>query len=62
MGHMSMDGMDGTIAALRDLGIRRRIFIHINNSNPVLLADTPERAAVEAAGWEISHDGMRITA
>ncbi|MBV1829525.1 pyrroloquinoline quinone biosynthesis protein PqqB [Komagataeibacter sp. AV436] len=62
MGHMSMDGMDGTIAALRDLGIKRKIFIHINNSNPVLLADTPERAAVEAAGWEISHDGMRITA
>ncbi|MGS0647267.1 pyrroloquinoline quinone biosynthesis protein PqqB [Komagataeibacter melomenusus] len=62
MGHMSMDGMDGTIAALRDLGIKRKIFIHINNSNPVLLADTRERAAVEAAGWEISHDGMRITA
>ncbi|GBQ60170.1 pyrroloquinoline quinone biosynthesis protein PqqB [Komagataeibacter swingsii] len=62
MGHMSIDGMDGTIAALRDLGIKRKIFIHINNSNPVLLADSPERAAVEAAGWEVSHDGMRITA
>ena len=62
MGHMSIDGMEGTIAALRDLGIKRRIFIHINNSNPVLLADSPERAQVEAAGWEVSHDGMRITA
>ncbi|GCE91011.1 pyrroloquinoline quinone biosynthesis protein PqqB [Komagataeibacter diospyri] len=62
MGHMSIDGMDGTIAALQDLGIKRKIFIHINNSNPVLLADSPERAAVEAAGWEVSHDGMRITA
>ncbi len=61
MGHMSIDGMDGTIAALRDLDIGRRIFIHINNSNPVLLADSPERAQVEAAGWEVSHDGMRIT-
>ena len=61
MGHMSIDGMDGTVAALRDLDIGRRIFIHINNSNPVLLADSPERAQVEAAGWEVSHDGMRIT-
>ena len=39
MGHMSMSGDDGTIAAFRDLGIGRRIFIHINNSNPALLDD-----------------------
>ena len=39
---------------------RRKIFIHINNTNPVLLADSAERAAVEAAGWEIAEDGMEI--
>jgi pyrroloquinoline quinone biosynthesis protein B len=61
MGHMSMSGDDGTIAAFRDLGIGRRIFIHINNSNPVLLDDAPERHIANAAGWEIAHDGMEVT-
>jgi pyrroloquinoline quinone biosynthesis protein B len=60
MGHMSMSGDDGTIAAFRDLGVARRIFIHINNSNPVLLEDSPERHLAEAAGWEIAYDGMEV--
>lgn len=61
MGHMSVSDADGTIAAFRHLDIPRKVFIHINNSNPILLADSPERAATEAAGWEVSFDGMRIT-
>ena len=61
MGHMSMSGEDGTIAAFRDLGVERRVFIHINNSNPTLLDGTPERREVEAAGWEIGFDGMEVT-
>jgi pyrroloquinoline quinone biosynthesis protein B len=60
MGHMSMSGDEGAIAAFRDLGVERRIFIHINNSNPVLLGDSPERQAAEAAGWEIAYDGMEV--
>src|SRR5215472_8888168 len=60
MGHMSMSGEDGTIAAFRDLGVKRRIFMHINNSNPVLLEDSPERRLAEEAGWEIAHDGMEV--
>ena len=60
MGHMSIDGPQGTIAAFARLGVRRRILIHINNTNPVLLADSPERAAAEAAGWEVAEDGMEI--
>ena len=60
MGHMSMSGEDGTIAAFYDLGIGRRIFIHINNSNPVLLDDSPERHIANAAGWEIAYDGMEV--
>jgi pyrroloquinoline quinone biosynthesis protein B len=60
MGHISMSGDDGAIAAFRDLGVKRRIFIHINNSNPVLLDDTPERHAAEAAAWEIAYDGMEV--
>ena len=61
MGHMSMSGEDGTIAAFYDLGVGRRIFIHINNSNPVLLDDSPERHIAKAAGWEIAYDGMEVT-
>jgi pyrroloquinoline quinone biosynthesis protein B len=60
MGHVSMSGADGAIAAFRDLGVGRRVFIHINNSNPVLLEDSPERRAAEAAGWEIAYDGMEV--
>ncbi|MBV9757421.1 MAG: pyrroloquinoline quinone biosynthesis protein PqqB [Alphaproteobacteria bacterium] len=58
MGHMSVSGPAGTIAAFADLGVRRKVLIHINNSNPVLLEDAPERKQVEAAGWEVACDGM----
>lgn len=60
MGHMSLDGPQGTLAAFRDIPVRRRILIHLNNTNPVLLTDSPERAAVQAAGWEVAEDGMEI--
>jgi len=60
MGHMSMNGEEGTIAAFRDLSVKRRIFIHINNSNPVLLEDSAERRLAETAGWEIAYDGMEV--
>jgi len=61
MGHMSLDGPEGTLAAFRDIPVRRRILIHINNTNPVLLEDSQERAAVARAGWEVAEDGMEIT-
>jgi pyrroloquinoline quinone biosynthesis protein B len=60
IGHMNMSGPNGTLALMAPLGIARKIFIHINNSNPVLRDDSPERAAVEAAGWEVSYDGMEV--
>ena len=60
MGHVSMSGPEGSIAAFADLGVRRRIFVHMNNSNPVWRPG-PERAAAEAAGWEIAFDGMEVT-
>lgn len=60
MGHMSLSGPQGTIATFAPLAVERKVFIHINNTNPVLLADSPERAEAEAAGWEIAHDGMEI--
>ena len=61
MGHMSVSGSAGTMAAFDALGVQRRILIHINNSNPILLDDSPERACVEAAGWEVAFDGLELT-
>src|SRR3954451_16783443 len=61
MGHMSISGPAGTLAAFEGLGVRRRILMHLNNSNPVLLDDSPERASVERAGWEVAFDGMELT-
>ncbi len=60
MGHMSLSGEEGSIAQLQDLRIDRRIFIHLNTTNPVLVEDSPERAEATAAGWEIAFDGMEI--
>ena len=60
MGHISVSGEDGTLAALNDLDIKRKIFIHINTTNPILFANSPERRMVEEAGWEVSYDGMDI--
>ena len=60
MGHMSVSGEEGTMAAFSDLDVGRKVFIHINTTNPILIADTPERAAAETAGWEVSYDGMAI--
>lgn len=61
MGHMSVSGPDGTLAAFEGLGVRRRILLHINNSNPILLDDSPERAQVATAGWDVAFDGMEVT-
>lgn len=60
MGHISMSGPDGSVSAFNELGVKRKIYVHINNSNPVLNADSQERGAVEAAGWEIGYDGMEV--
>lgn len=60
MGHMSLSGPDGTLAAFTGLNVRRRVLLHINNSNPVLLDDSPERAEVEKAGWIVAEDGMEF--
>jgi pyrroloquinoline quinone biosynthesis protein B len=60
MGHMSISGTNGTIAAFLGIDVRRKVLLHINNSNPILLDDSPERAEAEAAGWEVAYDGMEI--
>jgi pyrroloquinoline quinone biosynthesis protein B len=59
MGHVSVSGPEGALAQLAGLRARK-VFFHINNSNPMLLADSPQRAAVQAAGFEVSYDGMDV--
>jgi pyrroloquinoline quinone biosynthesis protein B len=59
MGHVPVSGAGGTLARLADLPARR-ILLHINNSNPILLRDSPERREVEAAGFEVAYDGMEV--
>lgn len=60
MGHMAMAGPEGSMARLDGL-TARRVFVHINNTNPVLQPASAERAVAAAAGWEIGFDGMEIT-
>jgi len=61
MGHVAMSGENGSMRRLLDLGIGRKIYVHINNTNPVLIEDSPERRSVEKAGWDVSYDGMEVT-
>jgi len=53
-------GPTGSLAQLADAQPARRIYIHINNTNPMLREDSPERAAVSAGGWEVAWDGMEV--
>ncbi|MBB3826954.1 pyrroloquinoline quinone biosynthesis protein PqqB [Xanthomonas arboricola] len=61
MGHLSIDGPEGTIAAFETLNVARKIFIHINTTNPVLDIHSPEYASARASGWDVAHDGLEIT-
>jgi pyrroloquinoline quinone biosynthesis protein B len=60
MGHTAMAGPAGAMKRFARAKIGRRIFIHINNSNPALIAGSPERRLVEDAGWELAFDGMEV--
>jgi pyrroloquinoline quinone biosynthesis protein B len=58
MGHTPITGASGSLTAFDNLNIMQRGLIHINNSNPILVHESPERREVEAAGWIVTHDGM----
>jgi pyrroloquinoline quinone biosynthesis protein B len=60
MGHLHMSGPDGSMAALGDIAIGRRIYVHINNTNPVLDERSPEAAVVADKGWDVGFDGMEV--
>lgn len=61
MAHLPIGGEGGSLAALASVSADRKLFTHVNNTNPILVEGSPERSAVEAAGWEVAHDGLEIT-
>lgn len=60
MGHVSIGGDNGALAGWAGTAIARKVFIHINNTNPVLVEGSPERAAAAAAGWAVAADGQEF--
>ena len=60
MAHLPIGGERGSLAVLAGLRAGRKVFTHVNNTNPILVEGSPERRAVEAAGWEVAFDGLEI--
>ncbi len=60
MGHVSIAGDDGSLHAFDSAAIKRKIYIHINTTNPILERGSREEAIVSEAGWEVSFDGMTL--
>jgi pyrroloquinoline quinone biosynthesis protein B len=61
MAHVPVGGKGGSLERLGRLSIPRRVYTHVNNTNPMLRSGSEERRAVEAAGWEIARDGLEVT-
>lgn len=60
MGHIPLSGTSGSIQHLAQLRCDRKILVHINNTNPILIPDSQERQVLEAAGIEVGYDGLTI--
>ena len=60
MGHVPISGPGGSLKVLAELNVKNKIYVHINNTNPILFEDSPEREAVTAAGCKVGQDGMEI--
>ena len=60
LAHWPVGGQRGSLALLSKLTAPRRVFTHINNTNPMLREDSAERKIIEAAGWKVAWDGMEI--
>jgi pyrroloquinoline quinone biosynthesis protein B len=60
MAHVPVGGPDGSLEQLDTLGATRKVYIHVNNTNPLLREDGPEHMRARAAGWEVAWDGMEL--
>ena len=60
MGHVAISGPEGSLAVLSQLDCPRKVYTHINNTNPMLIEHSAERAEVESAGVLVGMDGMRF--
>jgi pyrroloquinoline quinone biosynthesis protein B len=60
MGHLPLSGPGGMLETLARLERPRKVLVHINNTNPILLEDSPEREAVRGAGVEVAYDGLEF--
>ena len=58
MGHVPISGEDSSMHALASTG--KRVYLHINNTNPILIEGSPEYQAVREAGWDVAYDGMEF--
>ena len=60
MGHLPIGGTGGSLEQLASSAVGRTIYVHLNNTNPVLLEDAPERRLVEQRGAEVAVDGLEL--
>mgnify|MGYP001192595104 CR=1 FL=1 len=60
MGHISMSGKEGSMEAFEKLNVKRKIYIHINTTNPVLVENSDEKDIVVKQGWEVAYDKMEV--
>ena len=60
MGHLPVGGNGGSLGRLAKLPVSRKMYIHINNTNPMILEDSMERREVEAAGFGVGYDGLHF--
>lgn len=61
IGHLPVSGDEGSLSLLSGLRSARKIYIHVNNTNPLLDEDSDERQLVGKSGWEVAFDGMELT-
>jgi pyrroloquinoline quinone biosynthesis protein B len=61
MDHLPVSGPDGSLERLAALPARGKVYTHINNTNPMLIEDSPQRLLVERLGLAVGADGMRFT-
>ena len=60
MGHLPVGGPHGSLQQIAPLSISHKVYMHINNTNPMLVEDSPEHAAVKAEGVDIGWDGLEL--